>query len=94
MMLSQCHLGMMNAFHLYVLCQIFYSAISFHWITIHITSGRGGVCGIIQLPFKLKSSAIRAAPDRGVLFELPYGSALVVDMSKRKAFSTKTARLF
>lgn len=80
-------------FHLYVLltlCQIFYSAISFHWITIHITSGRGGVCGIIQLPFKLKSSAIRAAPDRGVLFELPYGSALVVDMSKRKAFSTNS----
>mmetsp|Transcript_5421 Transcript_5421/g.8066 ORF Transcript_5421/g.8066 Transcript_5421/m.8066 type:complete len:439 (-) Transcript_5421:452-1768(-) len=57
-------------------------------ITLDYTSGSGN----IQLPFKLKSGDIKAATDRGIVFELPYGPALV-DPSKRKAF-IQTARLF
>lgn len=57
-------------------------------ITLDYTLGRGG----IQLPYRLKSSDIHAAVNRGLVFEIPYGPALV-DTSKRKAF-VQTARLF
>lgn len=57
-------------------------------ITLDYSSGRGGV----QLPFKLRTIDIKAATNRGLVFELPYGPALT-DPSKRKAF-VQTARLF
>jgi hypothetical protein len=57
-------------------------------IILDYTAGRGG----IQLPYKLKTSDVRAAANRGIVFELPYGPALI-DPSKRKAF-VQTAHLF
>ena len=57
-------------------------------ITLDYTKGRGG----IQLPYKLRTSDIEAATNRGLVFELQYGPALT-DPKKRKAF-VQTARLF
>lgn len=57
-------------------------------ISLDYTSGRGG----IQLPYKLRGSDIKAATDRGIVFELSYAPALT-NPSKRKAF-LQTARQF
>jgi hypothetical protein len=62
-------------------------------ITLDYTSGKGGGSGgACQLPYKIRVSDVRAATNRGIVFELPYGPALT-DPSKRKAF-IQTARSF
>lgn len=57
-------------------------------IMLDYTAGRGNV----QLPFKLKTSYVSAATERGIAFELDYASALI-DFSKRKAFVQASRQL-